>query len=504
MSLLAQNVLANLIGRGWTGIVGLLCIPLYLRFMGIEAYGLVGFSATLQSIFGVLDLGLGITLNRELARFSVQEGKLDEQRDLVRTLEVIYWLVSLLIGVMVVLLATPIRQYWIQPKGLSAGTVESAVRLMGIIIALQFPFSLYQGGLMGLQRQVVVNGVLVVMGTLRGLGAVLVLWLISPSIQAFLIWQIVVSALQTATTALLLWWGLARSAGRPRFRMGLVSEIWRFAASVWANAVIGVSLTQLDKVVLSKLLPLDKFGYYVLASTVAATLWSIIIPLNTALFPRFAQLLELRDEARLADLYHRSCQLMAVALLPVAATGALFSRELMLLWTQSPETADNTYLVVSLLILGTTLNGLASVPGYLQFASGWPQLTMYTNLISAIILVPAIAFMTSHYGAPGAAMVWVALNSGYVLITVPIMHRRLLRGEKWRWYIEDVGLPLGGALIVSLIVRLFLPDGLSPAIVAIYLVTTLLLLMVASGLLAPQVRSATLSRVRRVREVYSA
>lgn len=503
MSPLKQNMVANLLGRGWAALLGILFIPLYLRFMGIEAYGLVGFSATLQSIFGVLDLGLGLTLNRELARFSVQEGKLDEQRDLVRTLEVIYWLVSLLIVVMVLLLATPISRYWLQPKGLSAGTVESAVKLMGVIIALQFPFSLYQGGLMGLQRQVVVNGVLVVMGTLRGLGAVLVLWLISPSIQAFLIWQIVVSALQTATTALLLWWSLARSTARPRFRMGLVGEVWRFAASVWANAVIGLSLTQLDKVVLSKLLPLDKFGYYVLASTVAATLWSIIVPLNTALFPRFAQLVELRDEARLADLYHRSCQFMAVALLPVAAIGALFSRELMLLWTQSPETADNTYLVVSLLILGTTLNGLASVPVYLQSAAGWPQLTMYTNLVSAILLVPATMVMTKYYGAVGAAIVWLILNSGYLLFNVPIMHRSLLMQEKWRWYREDIGIPVVVALVVSILGRLSVTGNDSAAAAAVYPLAVWFMSLVASISCARHVRGWILNHIERLRLAYS-
>ena len=37
-------------------------------------------------------------------------------------------------------------------------------------------------------------------------------------------------------------------------------------------AVLAVILTQMDKVILSRMLPLEMFGYYALASTVATSL----------------------------------------------------------------------------------------------------------------------------------------------------------------------------------------------------------------------------------------
>ena len=70
MSQLKRNMVANLIGRAWDRIVVLVCIPFYLKFLGIEAYGLVGFYAALLGIFVMIDLGFGKTLNRELARLS--------------------------------------------------------------------------------------------------------------------------------------------------------------------------------------------------------------------------------------------------------------------------------------------------------------------------------------------------------------------------------------------------------------------------------------------------
>ena len=91
MSTVKRNIAANFIGRAWSMILAVVFIPLYLKFLGIEAYGLVGFFAALQSIFGIMDFGIGMTLNREMARLSAVEGKEQERRDLLRTLELIYW-----------------------------------------------------------------------------------------------------------------------------------------------------------------------------------------------------------------------------------------------------------------------------------------------------------------------------------------------------------------------------------------------------------------------------
>jgi len=86
MSTIKKNIIANITGKGWTAIISLAFIPFYIRFMGIEAYGLVGIYLLLLALFALLDLGLSTTLNKELAGLTVQEGKAQEMRDLVRTL----------------------------------------------------------------------------------------------------------------------------------------------------------------------------------------------------------------------------------------------------------------------------------------------------------------------------------------------------------------------------------------------------------------------------------
>jgi O-antigen/teichoic acid export membrane protein len=457
---------ANLVGRGWVALAGLVFVPLYIKLLGVEAYGLVGFAATLQVGLSLLDVGLATTLNRELARLNAGGGRRTgggeaetaaRQRDLVRTLEIIYWVAALAIVALVELAAPAIAGRWLHPERLSTASVESAVRLIGLVIALQFPFTLYEGGLLGLGRQVALNVLLVVGATLRFGAVVAVLVWVSATVEAFFVWQVVVSALQTVVGGWLLWRALPRAATRARYRHGLLADVWRFAAGMAGISLTAVVLTQMDKVVLSKLLTLSAFGYYTLASVAAGALYVLFLPLFQAVFPRFSQLVALGDERALSALYHRSAQALAVLVLPAATVLALFSHELMLLWTRSPEAAAATEIVVALFAVGTALNGLMNVPYALQLASGWTTLAMYANLAAIAFLLPAVVILTSRYGAVGAAIVWVILNAGYATIGVGIMHRRLLRGELRRWYLADVGIPLLASVGAASLVRLAFP-----------------------------------------------
>ena len=461
MSVIKQNIIANLGGKAWQVLMSLAFVPLYIKFMGIESYGLVGIFASLLALFGVLDMGLSTTLNRELASLSLLRDKALEMRDLVRTLEIIYWGMALLIGIAVFGLSWPIAHHWVCANDLSPSEVQQALMIMGGVVAFQWPLSFYSGGLMGMQKQVLLNLISISAATFRGFGAVLILWKVSPTIQAFFAWQVFVSMLNTFTVAGFLWYSLPKSVHRSHFQKESLFRIWRFASGMTAISVTAIVLTQADKIILSKILTLEMFGYYTLATVVASTLQYFVGPVFTALFPRFSQLVSLHDQDALKELYHKGSQLVSVMILPFAIVVSFFSSEIMFLWTGNLLTVANTHGIISLLIIGTAFNGLMNLPYALQLAHAWTKLTLYTNIVASIVLVPMVYLLGSYYGALGAAAVWVILNIGYVLICIPIMHSRLLQGEKWKWYVNDVGIPMLTAIIIALIWRVCVPDELA-------------------------------------------
>jgi len=502
VSLVKRNVAANFAGKGWSALMSLAFIPVYTRLMGMEAYGLVGFSAVLNATFSLLDMGLTPATNREMARLSAHPEQAQEARDTMRTLELIYWPIGLVIAG-VVLVAVPLfARYWLHAERLPPATVQQAVVMMGLSIALQWPYSLYEGGLLGLQRQVLLNGISITANTARGVGSVLALLWIRPTIQVFFAWQILVSAGMTFAVSFFLWRSLPPTGKRAVFDPAALRKIWRFAAGMTGIALVSVALMQMDKLVLSRLVSLRMLGYYTMAANLAAGLIYGVTPFYAALFPRFVQLLTLREEEALARLYHRGCQIVSVVILPVAVVMILFSRELMQVWTHNPDTVAHTYQIVSLLVAGYACNAMVTLPYALQLASGWTRLTFTQNLISLIVMLPLLVWMTRNYGPVGAAVVWVLLNSAYVLINVPIMHRRLLPGEQWRWYGSDLSLPLLAALGVAVLARWWM--SVTPSTPRFLMLLHLILIWaaaaIASALAAPQVRAllerAGLSPVR--------
>lgn len=498
MSRIKWNVLANLAAGFWTSLLSLAFIPFYLRYLGLEAYGLIGFFATLQAIFGILDFGMGATLTRGLARLS-GAGMLAEQRHLLRTFEILYWCIALVTGTAILLLAAPIASGWVNASGLSAQSMTGTIRLMAVVCALQFPFALYKSGLMGLQKQVLANVVTVIAGTLRTAGVVLLLAFVSPTIEMFFIWQATIAVAQTAVMFALLWREL-RGGEAPGFRREVLSREWRYAAGVSLNAIIGMFLTQSDKVLLSGLLPLSEFGAYALAGTVASSLWWLIVPINTALFPRFAQLADKEDEGPLRELYHTACQVLAVVLLPVGTVLAFFATEVLTVWTGNPAIVRSASLIATMLVVGTLFNALASVPGYLASAAGWPQLTMYTNLGLALVLIPAILFATTRYGAVGAASVWLVLNFTYVVVTAPMLHRRMLIGDFGHWLRRDVALPVLAVLAVGVPARLAMPALRDRVAVVAYVGAVFGAMALAALAVTPRARTIVVQNLRSARE----
>lgn len=498
-----HNIAANLVGRGWVALVTLAFVPQYLRFLGAEAYGLIGVFATLSAASALLDAGSAATLNREIARLG--EGPSgDKVRGVVRTLSVPCWALGGLAAVGLAAASPWIAREWLSARALTEGEVAGALSLMGVALLFQVVAGYYGAGLLGLERQGLQNLLAAGFATLRAAGAVFLLWAWSADVLVFFGWQAAASALHALAMRAALDRCMPPAAGAVRLDWRAISGAWRFAAGMTGVTAVSIVLMQSDRLLLSRLLTLEGFGHYALAALLAQSLQIVVSPFFTALYPRFSALVAAGRDDEFRDLYHRSSQLLAVAVLPTAAALALFSPEIAALWTGDPAIAAAVHPLVSVLALGTALNGLMNVPYAAQLAHGWPGFALRQNLVAVAVLVPALFALVDAFGAMGGAMAWALLNSGYVLVALPVMHRHLLRGELGRWYLVDVGAPLLAGLGVVVAWRLAVPfagDGwFALAPVAAAGATGLL----AAGAAAPAARAifANLLRQRLTTSVH--
>ena len=168
------------------------------------------------------------------------------------------------------------------------------------------------------------------------------------------------------------------------------------------------------------------------------------------------------------------------------------------LWTQNPELAQRTAPLLRLLALGNLLNGLMWIPYQTQLAYGWTGLTIRINVVAVLLIIPAILWATPRYGSEGAALVWVVLNAGYLLVGVHFMYRRIMSSEKWRWYREDVMQPVLAGATVALALEWVLPAPIGVMRQAAVLVFSSGLVLIAAALAAPCTRQYFRSGVARL------
>jgi O-antigen/teichoic acid export membrane protein len=477
--------------------MGVAFIPVYLRYIGAEGYGLVGFFAMISSVLTILDGGFGAAAARELSKTH----KGDESarlNDLIRSLEWAFWGLALLLGIGLVVLAPHIANGWLRIQQIQNDEARDALRLMGIALILQWPAAYYRGCIIGLQRQVGLNAIGAALATLRGAGAVLVLWLISPSIRAFFAWQIIAAFLNVSVLRWYLWNSMPVSTQAPRFRISSIRTVGRFAAGVGVTNILALILTQLDKILLSKILPLSQFGYYTLAAAVSGLIYQFIGPVFNAFYPRITQVVSHGREADVALLYHQASQTMALSIVPISLLMVFFARDMVWVWTDNAQLAATIRWVVACLAIGTMFNGLITIPYALQLANAWTMLTFWQNIVAVTLLAPLIYIFATRFGLIGAATVWPILNFGYVALGAPIMYRRLLSAEMRRWYLYSIFTPIAITAGIMGVSKLLLDRGsdLTKQQAVIAVACVFLVSVPVTGWFMPDIRQRLFNRRR--------
>jgi O-antigen/teichoic acid export membrane protein len=424
-----NNIATNLVAGVWTVVLTATITPLQVNLLGIEAYGLIGFIATLQIVFAAFDLGLSSTLTREIAS-DVSEGQ-SRSAALVRTISTVYWAVAVILGTVLMAFSGLIARRWFNPETLSTNEIQSALYLITLYLALRWPIALYQGILAGMQRMVVINTIKIGAVTLRLLGGIVVIF-IWRDVQTFLFWTALTAVVEVGVYFVSAKRTCRFMSWRFGFSAAVLRPVLRFSASMMAISILSLFISQLDRVLVSKQLPLEAFGYYSLAYNAASITLLAISAVATAMMPSFASWQKAPDPEVLNARY-----LLANKVILFIVGGASFplifyGQTILSIWI-GPVSASETYRAMALLAAGFWLNAVVSNAYTLSVALGRPGLTLMTSAASAIPYALLLYWLVHAYGIDGAALAWPALNIFYILTLVPLVHRALLKLPARAW-----------------------------------------------------------------------
>lgn len=420
-------------------LVNVFLVPLYIRHLGMESVGLLAFFATLQMLSRVLDMGMSSALLREIARVRHDTDGSQQTRNLFLTFERLFGFLAIAITITLVLSAPLLASSWLRAEALSERGVVVSVALMGVLCGLSWINSYYQSVLLGLERHVegsliriaelliTTGGIFVVVG---GSGA---------DVQIVFAWQVLMAAIMVAVTRWIIRRHMLNLGARPEWKPDLIIRIWRGAVGMSIISVNSIILLQMDRAVLSRLLPLDRFGVYTTALMVANLVPAAIVgPTFSVMFPRFSNMTKHGSEQFIQDLYRVVTQMLGAIIIPATFAMIVFGERLVFHWTRNAQLAADIARVLPALAISYACNVMAMPPFILQLAKGWMKPTVVVGTVLVLVCLPLTILLSRRYGMQGAALAMLAMNASQLIVISTVAHRRLLPGESLHFFGRDM------------------------------------------------------------------
>ena len=414
IGILKINILANYSAMGMVAIAPVIALPWYLASLGPKTFGLIAFVIMLQTVLGLFDAGISQALIREIV---VRLDTTDRGRRSTATLlfgfERIYWLFSLCAFGVTSLLADNIASNWLKMEDSYTELGIIAIHGAAAIFATQFPGFLYRSVLVGANAQVKLSGLMVAGALLRHLGGVIVvsIW---PTLTAYLIWQASIGLLETLSRAKLAWTTIGIMRSKLIWAPKELHPVWRSVAGMSGAVWLGALTIQMDKIVLSQMVSIEQFGYYVIAATIGVGVIQLIYPLLQVILPRA---IELRaNSLALRNLYIKSYRFIGMMIVVGVLIFSLTGKWLLLYWLSDSQVVDTVFPILAILLVGTALNAIYTI-GYINWIVHEKVYRIFqVNAIGLALSVTLITPLVNWHGTIGAAFGWVTMNLvGFVI-----------------------------------------------------------------------------------------
>lgn len=499
MPSLRRNVIASYVGQATGVITGIIMLPVFVGYLGPEAFGLVGFFSMLQSWSLLLDMGMTPTLSRELARFTAGAVTHERAAKMIRTLEWIFAGLAVLCASSVILGSGWISQHWLKAKAISQGEIAYCLALMGGMLGMNWLGAIYRAGLVGLERMVLLNIALIISAVGRTGGSWLVLKYVSATPHAYFTFHVIAALVEVIgyRTIFCRVFSLKGAGPWPSFQS--MHGARAIAGGMAYLSALWIVVSQSDKLVLSWLLDLSSYGSFAIAASLAGGINQLASPLIQSLQPRFVALAAQGAKEGLEELYRTSTQLMTVGLFAVAGSMACFAGPLLLAWTGNAEVAQRGAPILALYVVGYATSAILSLAFSVQFAFGRLRYHLIGSTVLGLLWIPGGYLAARYAGAVGTGTIWMVCNALYLLTWLSYIHSRILPGLWHRWLLFDVGLValVEGLLLVGARLVGIPFTGRIPVLGAIGFATVL---VAALGLLfAPFARRQAVALIERFR-----
>lgn len=496
---LKKNTIANYIGQFYNMFIGIAILPAYMIYLGAEAFGLIGFFTMLSAWMMLLDVGLSATISRQSATLKHSFEQMMEFKHILRSVEAIFIVISLFIVLIVFISDEWIANNWLKIEALDKNEVAYCISLMGIMIALKWMVGLYKGAINGFEQQVWLNIYGVTINSFKFIGGFILVKYISQDPSSYFEYQLIIGIIELLIIHQKVYKIIPKTDNFLMPSVRYLKIIMPFALGIAYTSGLWIVLTNIDKLLLSNLLPLKEYGYFSLIAVVVGGMGMLSGPIGTAIRPRLTSLISQGKIEEMQLLYKKGTQFVSVIGFAVTGTVAIFSTELLYAWTGDMQAALWAGNILFWYALGNGLLMILAFQYYLQFAYGNLKYHIWGNTIFGFIQIIVMIIAVYTYGALGAGIAWFGLQAIFLSFWPAYIHNKFAKGIHKNWMMKDV-LPMMFSTIVILVaIKNINIDFFSYGRVELFLILMSIggIVLIINSLVASEVRNMILKRINR-------
>jgi O-antigen/teichoic acid export membrane protein len=433
-SRLAKNTIWNLLGNSAPMLVAVVCIPILIRGLGTDRFGVLTLVWALIGYANLFDFGLGRALT-QLVAAKLGTGE-DQEVPLIVWTSLGLMLALGAVGALLIAVLDPwLVHRVLHVQGALAGETVSSLYLLAISVPMVISTAGLRGLLEAYQRFGLITALRIPMGALTFVGPLLVLPF-SRSLYPVVAVLVAGRALNWAAHLVACLMILPSLRRRVAWDARVIGPLFRFGSWMTVSNVVSPLMSTLDRFVIGSLISVGAVAYYATPYEVVTKFWILPGALLGVMFPAFSTTLA-HDSNRASLLYDRTVKYLLLALFPLVLLVVALADNGLKLWLGA-EFARHSAPVLRWLAVGVFINCLAWAPLAVLQGAGRPDVTAKLHLIELPIYLALLFWLTKTYGIEGAAMAWtgrVTLDAALLFILarryVPIggsiqLHTRLL------------------------------------------------------------------------------
>ena len=397
----AGNAAISLVGAVAPALVALVVIPMLLRTIGAELFGLLAFVWIVFGTFAVLDFGTGRATTKFVAELLATE-RTSAIPGLFWTASAINLAVGVCCGVILFAIAPLLSTHVVKVSPALQATSVVALRITAVALPLIVLGGVFRSALEGLHRFDLSNAVQLPVGALNYLVPLAV-----ARAGGSLPWVIAALCLTRISAVPVLFLLCRRQLpmlGRPVVERDQLRRLAGFGGWLTVSNIAGPLLLSLDRLFVGSVLGARALGLYAPVYELVTRLTLVPASVMAALFPSFSTLTgRAPDEIRWA--MRRAQRLLALLMLPVMVLGVSFAPIILRVWL-GPAQGPSSVAAMQLLLIGLVALSIGAVPFTLVQALGEPRRSALIHVIELPIHLVVTWWAVSAFGVVGAAAAW--------------------------------------------------------------------------------------------------